>query len=112
MIHRLLPLPVLLLACAEADPVVPRAARVAGSELDISLSDGRSCTLTLPGDRNAELEAPPACRPVSWVRVHAAPAPGEPVVLFQFDGEGRLDNDGPGLWVWVAYGRGTWLFSG
>lgn len=101
-----------LAACAEPAEVVPVSARVAGSALSVALSDGRGCTLPLPPDRRLEIAPPADCRPVGGLRVHPAPAPGEPVVLIQFDGEGQLQNDGAPLWVWVGIAGRTWLFAG
>ena len=112
MLRLLAPALVLLAGCAPGEPAAPVAARIAGAELAITLANGRECRLTLPETRSAELEAGAACRPIRSVRVHAAPGEGEPVVLFQFAAEFRLQNDGPPLWVWVATDRGTYLFSG
>jgi hypothetical protein len=112
MLRLLAPALMLLAACAPAEPAAPVAARLSGTDLIITLANGRDCRLTLPETRSAELEAGAACRPVRSVRVHAAPGEGEPVVLFQFAAEFRLQNDGPPLWVWVGTERGTYLFSG
>ena len=107
-------LPVLLLvaACSSAAQVQPVAARIAGSELTVTLSDERSCRFALPAGGLAESLPVTGCRGLESVAVHRHDPAETTVILRMFDGEGPLPNDGAPRSVWVGTDRGTWRFQG
>ena len=113
MSRRLFPALLLLLAaCAAPEPVVPVAARVAGAELQVTLSDGQVCGFVLPEARRGDLTAPPDCPILQSVSVYPfEPGSGLDVTI-AFQGEGPLANDGAPLSVWIGTEYGSYRFRG
>ena len=107
-----LPALILLTACAPGDRAQPVAARIAGAELTVSLSDGRACRFALPPGGIVNYLPAPACRDIESVAVHRYD-PGETTeILRMFEGEGPLPNDGPPREVWVGTERGVYRYRG
>lgn len=105
--RRALPAAILLAACAPAGGAEPVAARIAGGELAVSLSDGRSCRFALPAEAVADYLPAPDCRGVESIAVHRYDPTRTDDILFRFQGEGPLANDGPPRAVWVGTARGA-----
>jgi hypothetical protein len=110
--RRVLPTVILLAACAPPGGAQPVAARIAGAELTVSLSDGRTCRFVLPAEGVVDSLPVPGCRGLESVAVHRFDPTATSDILRMFDGEGPLPNDGAPRSVWVSTARGTWRYQG
>lgn len=108
----ILPALILLAACAPGGGAAPVAARIAGAELTVSLSDGRACRFALPPDGLVDGLPARGCRGIEAVSVHPFDPTEATDILRMFEGEGPLANDGAPRAVWVATERGVYRYRG